>query len=233
LDLNVAKQSISFIAQVLKANCETVKIIADDNREDDYIEDLEDPYSDFWKFTLLSYHSGISCFESAVKATSKSAPLDWETLSANLNCDGGEEYVDGVWGNLLNFELIRYTPSGQEVQQVSADFAATPTPLPTAVLSTAQVVVQAFLDSNQNGIPEDSEWLDNITVLLQSEDGTELSGSIVNGQATLALADFDIGSEVTVSLPQYFRSETITVPAQGSVPVTFIFEQPTLPTAIP
>jgi hypothetical protein len=233
LDLNVAKQSISFIAQVLKANCETVKIIADDNREGDYIEDLDDPYSDFWRFTLLSYHSGISCFENAVKATSKGAPLDWETLSTNLECDGGEEYVDGVWGNLLNFELIRYTPSGQEVQQVSADFAATPTPLPTAVLSTAQVVVQAFLDSNQNGIPEDSEWLDNITVLLQSEDGTELSGSIVNGQATLALADFDIGSEVTVSLPQYFRSETITVPAQGSVPVTFIFEQPTLPTAIP
>jgi hypothetical protein len=233
LDLNVAKQSISFIAQVLKANCETVKIIADDNREDDYIEELEDPYSDFWKFTLLSYHSGISCFENAVKATSKGAPLDWENLSANIDCASGEAYVDGVWGNLLNFELYRYTPSDQEIRQVAPDFAATPTPFPTAVLSTAQVVVQAFLDSNQNGIPEDSEWLNDITVLLQSEDGTEITGRTVNGQVALALADFSIGSNVTVSLPQYFRSEIITVPAQGSVPVTFIFEQPTLPTAIP
>jgi len=75
--------------------------------------------------------------------------------------------------------------------------------------------------------------LNDITVLVQSEDGTEITGRTVNGQVALALEDFQIGSNVTISLPQYFRSEIITVPAQGSVPVTFIFEQPTLPTAIP
>jgi hypothetical protein len=233
LDLNAAKQSISFVAQVLHANCETVKIIADANRSSDYFDDLEDPYSDFWKFTLLSYHSGISCFESAVKATPKNVPMDWENLSENINCKGGKSYVDGVWGNLLSFDTYRYTPSGQEITLVTPVFAATPTPFPTAVLSTAQVVVQAFLDKNQDGIFEESEGLNNITVLLQSVDGTEVTGRTVNGQAVLNLADFPIGSEVTVSLPEYFRTETITVPAQGLVPVTFIFLQPTLPTAIP
>jgi len=38
---------------------------------------------------------------------------------------------------------------------------------------------------------------------------------------------------VTISLPDYYRSQTITVPLRGTVPVTFIFNQPTLPTAIP
>lgn len=233
LDLNTARQSIPFIAQVLHANCETVKIIADANRPAGYIDDLEDPYSDFWKFTLLSYHSGISCFEKAVKATPKGIPLDWENLSGNLDCEGGESYVDGVWGNLLNFDNYRYTPSGQEITQVTPVFAATRTPFPTAVLTTAEVVVQAFLDGNQNGVPEDSEWLNDISVLLQAVDGTELTGRTVNGQVVLALADFPVGSEVIVSLPAYYRSETITVPAQGTVPVTFIFIQPTLPTVIP
>ena len=97
----------------------------------------------------------------------------------------------------------------------------------------ADGLFQAFLDKNQDGIFEESEGLNNITVLLQSVDGTEVTGRTVNGQAVLNLADFPIGSEVTVSLPEYFRTETIVVQAQGLVPVTFIFLQPTLPTAIP
>jgi len=235
LDLNKAKQSISFVAQVLHANCETVKVIADANRPAGYIDNLEDPYSDFWKFTLFSYHSGVSCFENAIKSTPKSAPLDWETVSENIDCAGGEAYVDGVWGNLLNFEQYRYTASGQEAQigQVAPEFAATRTPLPTPVVSAAQVQVQVFLDVNQNGVAEDSEWLNDIEVMLQAADGTEISGTTVNGQAILPLAEFQIGSEVTVSLPAYYRSETITIPTQGMVPVTFIFVQPTLPTVIP
>jgi len=235
LDLNVAKRSISFIAQVLKANCETVKVITDANRPSGYIDALEDPYSDFWKFTLLSYHSGVSCFEQAVKATPKGQPLDWENLSENIGCQGGFDYVDGLWGNLLSFELYRYTPSIQEIAQVAPDFlpTRTPPPSPIPVISSAQVEIEAFLDSNQNGVMEDSERLNNITVLLQSVAGTEVEGTIENGQAVLELRDFPIGTEVTVSLPAYFRSETIIVPADGVVSVSFIFSQPTLPTAIP
>jgi len=233
LDLNIAKQSVSFVAQVLHANCEIVKVIADANQPADYIDDLEDPYSDFWKFTLLSYHSGISCFEKAIKATPKGAPLDWENLSENIDCDGGKEYVEGVWGNLLSFDLYRYTPADQEIVQVDPVFAATPTPFPTPVPSTAQVVVQAFLDGNQNGIAEESELMDGIAVSLQGEIGMELIGNTVNGQIIFELAEFPIGSDVVVSLPGLYRSETITVPDQGMLPVIFVFNQPTLPTVIP
>jgi hypothetical protein len=233
LDLNAAKQSITFVAQVLRANCEVVKVIADANRPVDYLEDIEDPYSDFWKFTLFSYHSGVSCFEKAIKATPKSAPLSWDNLSPNIDCAGGENYVDGVWGNLLQFENYRYTGAGQEITQVEPVFAATPTPFPTRIPSTAQVFVQVFLDGNRNGIAESSEWMDGVTVLVQAEDGTESTGTTINGQVTLELANFPIGSEVIVSLPGLYRSETIIVPGQGILPVVFIFDQPTLPTVIP
>lgn len=233
LDLNKARQSIGFISQVLHANCETVKIIADSRRQSDYLEDIEDPYSDFWRFTLLAYHSGISCFEQAVKGTPNGLPLDWENLAENIECAGGRDYVDGFWANLLSFDQYLYSPTGQEIGQVAPVFAPTPTPFPTAVLSTAEVVVQAFLDSNQNGIADESEGLDNITVLLQSVDGTEVSGNTINGQVTLPLAGFTIGSEITVSLPGYFRSENIIVPPQGTISVMFNFSQPTLPTIIP
>ena len=234
LDLNRAKQSISFVAQVLRANCQTVKTIVDAYQSDELEEDSEDPYSDYWKFTLFSYHSGISCFEQAVKATAKSnMPLEWDNLSQNIECDSGERYVDGVWGNLLSFDLYRYTTTEQDVVQVDPIFAATRTPYPTPVQSTARILVQVFLDSNQNGIAEASEWMNDVPVLLESEDGMELRGSTVDGRTDFELADFPIDSDVTVSLPGLYRSETITIPAQGEIPVVFIFTPPTLPTAIP
>jgi len=234
LDLNMAKQSISFVAQILRANCETVKIIVDSYQSDELEDDAEDPYSDYWKFTLFSYHSGISCFEKAVKATAKSnAPIEWENLSQNIDCESGESYVNGVWGNLLSFDTYQYKPADQEIVQVEPVFAATQTPFPTPVPSTAQVIVRVFLDGNQNGSAEDSEWMEGVSVLLQAENGMELTGSTVNGQIVFELAGFSIGSDAIVSLPGLYRSETIAVPAQGVVPVIFIFNQPTLPTAIP
>ena len=233
LDLNAAKESISLVAQVLHANCQTVKIIADANSPAGYIDNIEDPYSDFWKFTLLSYHSGITCFENAVKATPKGSPLDWDNLSENIACNGGKEYVDGVWGNLQSFDLYRYTPTEREIAQVEPEFRPTQTPIPTQVPSSAQVVVQVFLDSNQNGVAEASELMDGVNILLQGENGRELRGSTLNGQATFGVADFPIGSEVIVSLPGLYRSETITVPGQGTIPLVFAFNQPTLPTTIP
>jgi hypothetical protein len=233
LDLDLAKQSVNFVAQVLQANCKIVKEIADENRPADYIDELEDPYSDFWKFTLFSYHSGTGCFEQAVEAVPDNTPLDWDNLSQYIDCDGGKRYVDGVWGNLLSFDLYRYTTTDQDIVQVDPVFAATRTPFPTAVQSTARILVQIFLDSNQNGIAEASEWMNNVPVLLEAEDGMELRGSTVDGRTEFGLADFPIGSDVTVSLPGLYRSETITVPAQGEIPVIFIFTPPTLPTAIP
>ena len=233
-DMNLAKQSINFIADVLHANCEIVKAIADENRPEDYMDELDDPYSDFWKFTLFTYHSGSGCFEQAVEATPRDIKFDWENFSQHIvDCDSGKSYVDGFWGNLLRFDTYRYTQADQEMVQVVPEFAATPTPFATLAPSTAQVMVQVFMDGNRNGIAEESELMDGVSVRLQSESGKELAGTTTRGQVTLELAEFSIGSEVVVSLPGLYRSETITVPRQGIVPVVFIFNQPTLPTVIP
>jgi hypothetical protein len=237
LDLTVAKRSVRFIAQVLRANCEVVKKIADENRpaDPDYIDKLDDPYSDFWKFTLFTYHSGSGCFEQAVEATPDSVPLSWENLSQYIvECESGESYVDGLWGNLLRFDTYRYSRVDQNiVEQVAPIFAPTPTPYATPAPSTAQVMVQVFLDRNQNGIAEESELMNGVSVLLQGENQVELGGRTVNGRVTFELAEFPVGSDVRVSLPGLYRGETITVPEQGILPVVFIFNQPTLPTVIP
>ena len=182
---------------------------------------------------MLAYHSGVSCFEQAIKNTPNGLSLDWENVADNIECAGGQDYVDGFWGNLLSFDQYLYSPTGSETGRVTPVFAPTPTPFPTIVPSTAEAVVQVFLDGNQNGVMDTGEGVDNITVLLQSVDGTQVSGITENGQAALPLAKFQIGSEITVRLPDYFRSQNIIVPAQGTVPVMFIFSQPTLPTVIP
>ena len=236
LDLDNAKQSVSLIAQVVKANCETVKVIVDANLdedlEDDWVE--EEPYDDLWKLTLLSYHSGLSCFEQAIKTTAKeNVTFAWENVAENVDCKGGEDYVNGVWGNLLSFENYRYTESSQKSVQVTPVFASTPTPYPTAILSSGQLVVWVFLDANQNGTPEESEWMDGVPVRFQAENGTEMVVLTVNGKAQFDLSNIPADISAEVSLPGLYRSETIQIPARGIVTLNFIFEQPTLPTAIP
>jgi len=117
--------------------------------------------------------------------------------------------------------------------QVVPEFGPTRTPFPTQVSSSAHVEVQVFLDTNQNGVAEESELMNGVSVLLRSENGEEVAGSTVNGRIVFKLAEFPIGSEVTVSLPGLYRSEIITIPIQGTLPVNFIFSQPALPTVIP
>ena len=41
------------------------------------------------------------------------------------------------------------------------------------------------------------------------------------------------GIGINVSLPGWYRSQTFVLPAQGETVVTFMFEQPVLPTSLP
>jgi hypothetical protein len=47
------------------------------------------------------------------------------------------------------------------------------------------------------------------------------------------MTGFPPGISVTVSLPGLYRSQTFDLPEQGEVTITFMFEQPPLPTTIP
>ena len=262
IDLTKARESVTFIAQVLRANCQTVKILIDNRTYNDFdvatatagaltaiaknsdeeLEDLEiepadlidDPYTDYWKFTLLAYHSGVSCFENAIKNT-PIQKLDWAAVSENVECKGGVDYVDGVWGNLLNFEQYRFTTANREIEQVSPVFAPTPTPIPTKVpeYSEGQVRVQVFMDRNGNGSPDGDEWLEGIPVILQTENTEDKTGTTENGVIVFSLEDVRIGTQATVTLQGLYRSELFTVPALGDVSIEFMFEAPVLPTEIP
>lgn len=236
INLDIAKQSIPFIASVLKANCEQVKVIIDSYETDEDLDDPEDPYTDFWKFTLLSYHSGISCFEESVSKVAKiGLPLDWDNISGQLRCDSGLNYVDGFWANLLTFDTYRYTPGDLEFVQVNPVFLPTRTPIPTATpnVSSATVEVTVYLDSNENGTVDQGEGLDGIPVLLKVQGGTELSQTTVNGVVVFDLSGLPVGIETTVSLVNLYRSETFVIPRDGVITLEFIFDQPVLPTAIP
>lgn len=236
INLDIAKQSIPFIASVLKANCEQVRVIVDKYESDEDVDDPEAPYTDFWKFTLLSYHSGISCFEEAVaKVTKIGLPVDWDNVSGQLRCESGVKYVDGLWGNLLSFETYRYTPGDLEFVQVNPVFLPTRTPIPTATpnVSSASVEVVVYLDSNQNDSVDEGEGLDGIPVLLHAQDGTEISQTTVNGVVVFDLTGLPVGIEATISLVNLYRSETFVIPRDGVISQEFKFDQPVLPTAIP
>jgi hypothetical protein len=68
---------------------------------------------------------------------------------------------------------------------------------------------------------------------MQFADGRETSGSTVNGEVVFDLTGNPIGMGVTVSLPSFYRHESLTIPAEGETLVTFIFTEPVFPTALP
>jgi hypothetical protein len=229
LDLTRAKQSVNFIAQVLRANCQQVKATMDARK-------ATSDYENLWKFTLLSYHSGMSCLSEAVKEVkADTQPVDWEHVADKLKCKGGREYVDGFWVTLTNFDNYRYDPGGAPIVEFSPVLAPTRTPLPspTPVTSIAKVWVGVYMDANGDGIPQPEEGLSDIPVQLQFPDGRIISGRTVDGQATFDLAGEMIGTRIVASLPGLYREYVIYLPQSGTVPVLFMFTQPVLPGKLP
>ncbi len=77
-------------------------------------------HEDYWRFTLLSYHSGISCFQVAVYNTRKAGlPVTWENLETQLDCKSGSDYVNGVMDNLFAFDFDLYQLSDADINRVS------------------------------------------------------------------------------------------------------------------
>lgn len=193
-------------------------------------------YEDLWRFTFLAYHSGLSCLQNAVNDTKKDdLPITWENLEDRIDCRGGADYVNGFMGNLLSFDLYLYQPSEASTAVVAPTIVATRTfiPTPTEFVSTATVRVQVFLDRNGNGSPDPDEWIDAMSVLLETSTNDRLTQRTQNGIAIFDMSGFTPGIEVNVSLPGLYRNERFQLPQQGEVTVTFMFEAPPVPTIIP
>jgi len=193
-------------------------------------------YEDLWRFTFLSYHSGLSCFQEAVNATKKAKlPVTWENLEERLKCKGGADYVDGFMNNLLSFDFYLYETTDTSAVIVAATIVPTrtPVPTPTVFISSATVRVQVFMDRNGNSSPDEGEWIDAMTVLLETSTNEQITQRTQNGIAVFNMSGYTPGIGINVSLPGLYRNERFELPQQGEVTVTFMFEQPPLPTIIP
>jgi hypothetical protein len=152
-----------------------------------------------------------------------------------LTCRGGADYVDGFMSTLFSFDLYLYEPSDADILITQATIVSTRTPIPTPTvfISSAQVRVQVFMDRNANNTPEEGEWIDAMTVLLTTSTNQQITQRTQNGIAIFDMSGFTPGIGITVSLPGLYRSESFALPEQGEVTVTFMFEQPPLPTVLP
>ena len=253
LDLSKAKESVLLVGKLLEANCQQVEAILSEVITPDPDADAATAtaavatlaaggdtggttYEDLWRFTLSSYHNGSSCLRDAIQTVRRAKlPVTWENVSQELTCRGGADYVDGFMGNLFSFDLYLYEPSDADISITQATFVSTqtPVPTPTVFISSAQVRVQVFMDRNANNTPEEGEWIDAMTVLLTTSANDQITQRTQNGIAIFDMSGLTPGIRVTVSLPGLYRSESFELPEQGEVTVTFMFEQPPLPTVLP
>jgi hypothetical protein len=255
LDLNKAKESIALIAMVLKANCEQVDFIIGQSYKKEPDEDADaatataaaatiaaggstgdTAYEDLWRFTFASYHSGLSCFQQAVIETKHNhEPVTWEHVSKELKCKSGRTYADGFMEVLQGFDFYRYEITDVDVVIPVSTIVPTRTPVPTSTpyISTATVRVQVFMDRNGNRLPEAGEWIDAMSVLLTTSSNEQITQRTENGITIFDMTGYPPGLGVNISLPGLYREENFVLPAQGEVIVTFMFEQPALPTSIP
>lgn len=252
-DLNKTKQSIPLLGQVLVANCQAVKAILLQQVTVDAdvaaatatavvatVEaggaSTDTRYEDLWRFTVLAYHSGPSCFQNAVIATRKEHQIvNWENLSKQLKCKGGADYVDGFMETVKAFDFYRYQTTDADVVVPVSTIVPTRTPVATSTpyISTAKIKVQVFMDRNGNKTPDEGEWIDAMSVLLTTSNNDQITQRTVNGVTVFDMTGYTPGIGINVSLPGLYRSESFVLPEQGEKVVTFMFEQPVLPTKLP
>ena len=224
VDFEKASQSIPLIAQVLYANCVQEKSIMD-------YYGVTANYEDSWKFTLVSFHSGFGCLQSAVESSAfPGMRLDWKTVSANLTCSGAVNYVNKFFDSMQGFNNQIIKPSDLAYIKLQN---ATPVPTPLPLYSNSRIIVKIFYDQNDDGFQQANEALNNVQVNLDLENGVSATQITSNGEAVFDLGSTSVGVKGTISLPGLYRSASITVPVSGDVPIIFIFARPVLSTPLP
>ncbi len=229
IDLEKAQQSVQTIAQVMRYTCSDVMFIMDKNQ-------YSASYEDYWKFTMATYHSGAQCLQDALTNIAGSGTeINWDKVSMRFSCPGTKEYVDGLWDSLGKFRSTLLKPGERLSEQVEVIYnpTRTPEPTPTPYNSSAEVRVTVYLDKNGNGRPEAGELLDGIQVELRLADGALLAEQTANGEVIFDVSGHKIGLRATVSLPGLYRVYNFRLPADGTVPVTFVFSEPPFPSTLP
>jgi hypothetical protein len=229
VDIDVAKQSVDVISKLLRANCQQVDSIVG-------AEVSDADYEDMWRFTLATYHGGVSCFGRAfLKVQDKGLDVTWENLSKELTCSSAVDYVNGFMDDLNSFDYYLYEPTELITTAALPTIVPTRTPIPTPTvfISTAKITVQVYLDRNRNNVPDPGEEIDAMTVEINTSDNQKLTQRTENGVTVFDMTGYTPGIRVEVSLPGLYRSESFTLPELGDIPVVFKFDMPALPTNLP
>ncbi len=227
LNIASAEQSISIVAQTMRANCQQTGFIVDQLGASANYEDL-------WRFTMASYHSGYSCLRNAVaEAKHNNEPTNWEHVAPYL-CPGAQSYVDDLWQSMYSFNQYVVTPVQPAAPTLLPTFLPTPTLAPTvSIFSTAQIRVVAYIDSNNNNIPDLGELISGVSAQIVYENGKTETKTITNGEVVFDARGVPIGTAFTINLPSLYRTTTSTVPAAGEALVTFRLTPPELPPLLP
>lgn len=228
ISLEQAEQSVSIIAQTLRANCQQTGQLVDQ---------LGAPasYEDLWRFTMVSYHAGYACLRGAIsEAKHNGDPTDWEHVSKYLACKGAKEYVEDLWRSLYSFRQFIVVPVQPAAPTLVPTFLPTPSPAPTiSNLSTGRIRVRVYMDVNDNNTAEPDEMVSGVDAQIIYEDGRVATQKVVQGEAVFDATGVLIGSTFTVNLPSLYRSYTSTVPAGGELLVTFRLTPPEFPELLP
>jgi hypothetical protein len=238
LNVELAHTSIYTIARVLHANCWDSYYALQQNKV------TAASYEDYWKLTLVSYHSGFYCLDSAVAATVKAGEsIDWPNVSQHLICPGAALYVDNFWNTLATFNNKVIVPN--PVESVSANLVQESTLVPSATppassasvtpaISSASVIVHVYVDKNGNGIPDPSEGVSGVSVELTLPNGkNEYQTTDGQGDAIFDSTGGPVGDVVKISLVNLYRSQNLILSESGVMRVVFKFDQPNLPTSLP
>lgn len=229
IDRDKAKQSIPLVGVVLQSNCAQVKHLLDLYKE-------TTTYENYWKFTLVSYHSGLGCLQNAVaKISDTGKPMTWELVANEIRCSGAKEYVEKFWSNLQAFDSNRQTMGQLALIPNIPIYAptATPKPSPTPIVSRARIMVFVVNDRNGNNLAEADEWLNNVGVKVTLPDGTVLTGKTINGSVSFDMSGYAPRTPVTVTLLDPSWRQDLLLATDGVMTVLFKVGNGDLPVVMP
>jgi hypothetical protein len=229
INMQAAFDSIPVFTRTLRSNCYQVKYLMDQ-------KGLTSSYEDLWKFTFLSYHSGYNCLSDALTLTAfNEKTIDWPTLTGYLKCEGGKTYVDSLWNSLQMFDQYRLQTPAVPKPVTQPTFQPTPLPTrtPTPILAMSHIRVLVYVDKNGNNYPEQDERVDGAKVTVTFPDNQVITTTTTKGEAVFDMTGRPVGIDVTVALPELYRSQRVRVMRDGEIPVVFRLEPPVVPPVLP
>ncbi len=150
---------------------------------------------------------------------------EWIALSITLN---------GQSKNILHYGDLECSGVGVDAAPVALcelerkinEIVILPPPTTTPYPSNATVLVTVYADANKDGTPQPSEGMGGIAVQLLLPDGKLLSAlTSASGQVLFDMSGYETGMQLTVTLPELYRSYEFYLPQSGTVQIIFGFSR--------